>query len=178
MKKLLLLTCGLTAFHASAQSPAPKAPVRQRASAKKTSPAPSVAGAASAAGVRDSTGRLAGGAEGVAPLVADPKVYTYVEEMPELPGGGGPGAILAAVQKQCRYSALAWRNRVEGRVLVSFVVDGSGAVSAIKVEKGLGSGLDEETVAAVSRLPRFTAGKQHGQRVSVRFTLPITWAIQ
>jgi protein TonB len=104
--------------------------------------------------------------------------YTYVEQMPELPGGGGQAAIVAAIQKAARYPGLALRNGVEGKIFVSFVVNALGEVSDVKVVKGLGYGLDEETMRAVKSLPKFIPGKQNGQAVSVSFTVPISFKIQ
>ena len=104
--------------------------------------------------------------------------YTYVEQMPELPGGGGQTAIVAAIQKAARYPGLALRNGVEGKIFVSFVVNALGEVSDVKVVKGLGYGLDEETMRAVKSLPKFIPGKQNGQAVSVSFTVPISFKIQ
>lgn len=110
--------------------------------------------------------------------VVDTKVYTFVEQYPELPGGGGQPAIVAAIQKAVRYPPLALRNQVEGRVFVSFTVSAQGDVSDVKVVKGLGSGLDEESVRAVRTLPKFIPGKQNGRAVNVSFTVPITYKIQ
>ena len=110
--------------------------------------------------------------------VVDNKPYTYVEQMPQLPGGGGNAAIVAAIQKAIRYPPLALRNQVEGRIFVSFTVNSKGEVTDVKVVKGLGSGTDEETVRAVNSLPRFIPGKQNGRAVNVSFTLPITFKIQ
>ncbi len=114
----------------------------------------------------------------VVEAVVENKVYTYVEQMPELPGGGGNAAIVAAIQKAVKYPPLALRNQVEGRIFVSFTVNPEGEVSDVKVVKGLGSGLDEETVRAVKTLPKFIPGKQNGRAVSVSFTVPITFKIQ
>ncbi len=110
--------------------------------------------------------------------VVDNKPYTYVEQMPQLPGGGGNAAIVAAIQKAIRYPPLALRNQVEGRIFVSFTVNAKGDVSDVKVVKGLGSGTDEETIRAVNSLPKFIPGKQNGRAVAVSFTLPITFKIQ
>ena len=110
--------------------------------------------------------------------VVENKVYTYVEQMPTLPGGGGNAAIVAAIQKATKYPALALRNQVEGRIFVSFTVNAQGDVSDVKVVKGLGSGLDEETIRGVKTLPKFIPGKQNGRAVSVSFTVPITFKIQ
>lgn len=106
------------------------------------------------------------------------KPYVSVEQMPELPGGGGQIAIVAAIQKAVRYPSMALRNQVEGRVFVSFVVDPKGEVTDVKIVKGLGSGIDEETIRAIKTLPRFIPGKQNGREVSVSFTVPVTYKIQ
>ena len=121
---------------------------------------------------------LSGTGDKVVEEVVENKVYTYVEQMPQLPGGGGNGAIVAAIQKASKYPSLALRNQVEGRIFVSFTVNAQGDVSDVKVVKGLGSGLDEETVRAVKTLPKFIPGKQNGRAVSVSFTVPITFKIQ
>ncbi len=106
------------------------------------------------------------------------KPYTYVEQMPQLPGGGGTAAIVAAIQKAARYPAPALSNQIEGRIFVSFVVNPQGEVSEVKVVQGLGYGLDEETVRAVKSLPRFIPGKQNGRAVSVAFTVPVSFKIR
>jgi protein TonB len=111
-------------------------------------------------------------------VVAPAAPYTYVEQMPELPGGGGQAAIVAAIQKAARYPSSALRAGAEGKVFVSFVVNALGEISEVKVVKGLGYGLDEETMRAVKSLPRFIPGKQNGQAVSVAFTVPISFQIQ
>ena len=121
---------------------------------------------------------LSGDGDKVVEAVVENKVYTYVEQMPQLPGGGGNTAIVAAIQKATKYPSLALRNQVEGRIFVSFTVNAEGNVSDVKVVKGLGSGLDEETMRAVKTLPKFIPGKQNGRAVSVSFTVPITFKIQ
>lgn len=121
---------------------------------------------------------LSGTGDKVVEEVVENKVYTYVEQMPELPGGGGQGAIVAAIQKAVRYPPMALRNQVEGRIFASFTVNPQGDVTDVKVVKGLGSGLDEETIRAIKTLPKFRPGKQNGRAVSVSFTVPITYKIQ
>ena len=116
----------------------------------------------------------AGKSDGVVP----DKPYYSVEQMPELPGGGRQAAIVAAIQRAVRYPSNALHNGVEGKVFVSFVVDPKGEVTDVKIVKGLGSGLDEETMRAIKTLPRFIPGKQNGREVSVAFTVPITYKIQ
>lgn len=110
--------------------------------------------------------------------VVDKTIYVSVEQMPELPGGGGQAAIVAAIQKSARYPGPALSNGVEGRVYASFTVNPKGEVTDVKIVKGLGYGLDEETMRAIKALPKFIPGKQNGREVSVSFTVPITFKIQ
>ena len=108
----------------------------------------------------------------------DTKVYVSVEQMPELPSGGGQMAIVAAIQRAVKYPAMALHNGVEGKVYASFTVNEKGEIVDLKIARGLGSGLDEETLRAIRSLPKFIPGKQNGREVSVSFTVPVTYRIQ
>ena len=110
--------------------------------------------------------------------VVDKHVYVSVEQMPELPGGGGQMAIVLAIQRAVKYPTLALHNGVEGKVYASFTVNEKGEIVDLRIVKGLGSGLDEETIRAIKSLPRFIPGKQNGREVSVSFTVPVTYRIQ
>ncbi|WP_426060387.1 energy transducer TonB [Hymenobacter sp. B1770] len=123
-------------------------------------------------------GLTPGDGNGVIEDVVKDRTYTFVEQMPELPGGGGTAAIVAAIQRAVKYPSLALSNGVEGRVFVSFTVNPKGEVVDVAIVKGLGSGLDEETMRAIRTLPKFIPGKQNGREVSVSFTVPVTYKIQ
>ena len=105
-----------------------------------------------------------------------PKVYTYVERMPELTAGGGNKAIVEFIQQHLAYPKVAAADQRAGRVFVSFIVDVQGQVQVPEVVKGLGAAYDEAVLAAVRQLPRFTPGTQDGKAVAVSFTVPILFA--
>lgn len=117
-----------------------------------------------------------------ADTLAKVKVYTEVEQMPQLPKANSKysnkEAVIAAIQRACRYPAEALRNNVQGIVLIGFTVNQQGEVREIRVEQGVNTDLDEATVAAVKMLPQFRPGRQGGQPVAVHYSLPIRWAIQ
>lgn len=98
------------------------------------------------------------------------RVYTYVEQMPALPTGGGMSAIVQQIQDKIMYPAGAHQ---EGRVFVSFTVAADGNVADTKIVKGLSSAYDAAVVAAIRQLPRFVPGQQSGQAVAVSFTVPV-----
>lgn len=102
------------------------------------------------------------------------KVYTFVEQMPHLPGGGGQRAIVEAIQSKIVYpKAAPGETLPNGRVFTSFVVDTDGTVQNISIVKGLSPPFDATVLAAIKQLPRFEPGKQNGQDVAVVFTIPV-----
>jgi periplasmic protein TonB len=108
--------------------------------------------------------------------VVEAKVYTYVEQMPQPPGG--MEGLMQYLGKNIKYPALALRNQVEGKVFVNFVVGPNGQISDVKVTKGIGAGCDEEAVRVISKMPAWSPGKQNGRAVSVSYTVPVTFTIK
>jgi protein TonB len=104
------------------------------------------------------------------------KVYTYVERMPQLPGGGGTQAIMAYIQKQAQWPKGTGMVDAEGRVFVSFVVSKDGLVRDVTIIKGIHPLLDAEAVRAVQTLPILVPGRQGGQSVAVGLTVPVTFS--
>ncbi|MBH8570352.1 M48 family metalloprotease [Microvirga sp. STS02] len=115
-----------------------------------------------------------------------PAVYTYVEQMPELVGGGGNRAIVDFIQNHLKYPAnLPTAERVDGTVFVQFIVNEKGIVEpeTVHLVKGLTAPYNTAVVQAVLQLPRFTPGMQrvpaeNGPKkpVAVSFTVPIRFA--
>jgi TonB family protein len=102
------------------------------------------------------------------------KVYTYVEQMPKLPGDGGQRAIVEAIQRKLVYpKAKAGEALPDGRVFANFVVDTDGTVQNATIVKSLSAVFDNAVLAAIRQLPRFEPGKQNGKAVAVSFTVPI-----
>lgn len=100
----------------------------------------------------------------------DASTFVIVEQMPELVGG------LAAIQQELRYPEIAKNAGIEGRVFVQFVVDERGRVVDPVVVRGIGGGCDEEALRAV-RTVTFKPGRQQGEPVRVRMSLPITFRL-
>ncbi|MFC6222228.1 TonB family protein [Hymenobacter artigasi] len=107
------------------------------------------------------------------PPPAPPVVYDMVDQMPELPGGGGPAAIVTNIQQHLVYPKVPTAERHTGRVFASFVVTDKGEVQAAKVIKGLSPAYDEAVIAAIRQLPNFVPGMKDGKAVNVSFTVPL-----
>ncbi len=103
------------------------------------------------------------------------EVFSSVEQMPVFPGGN-PG-LISYLSKNIEYPKRAANKEIEGTVYVSFVVDRDGRPSAIQIQKGVQRDLDRAAVSVVSNMPSWTPGRQNGQVVPVRMTLPVKFEL-
>jgi len=101
--------------------------------------------------------------------------FTKADVVPEFPGG--MEAFLKFLVKVMRYPAAARERGVQGRVLVSFVVERDGSLTDIKVARGIGSGCDEEAVRVMKLSPKWIPGSQNGNPVRVAYTMPLSYAL-
>ena len=105
------------------------------------------------------------------------KLFTFVAEMPEFPGG--TEKLYAYINKNIRYPSIARENNIQGRIYVAFVVDKDGKIKDVKLERGgLGGGLEEEAVRVVKTIPDWKPGKQNGRAVQVQMRLPINFQLR
>jgi periplasmic protein TonB len=102
--------------------------------------------------------------------------WMIVEQMPEY--AGGVAALSKFLQKNLRYPNPASNAGVSGKVYVQFVVGQDGAISKVDILKGLGFGCDEEAERVIKLMPHWSAGKQSGRAVAVKFTLPISFQLE
>ena len=86
------------------------------------------------------------------------------------------------VQQDCsntiQYPVVAEENGVQGRVIVTFVVERDGSITELKVVKSVDPSLDREAVLVVRSMPKWTPGKQNGEAVRVKYTMPVTFRLQ
>ena len=115
-------------------------------------------------------------AEPEPPKVEETKVFDVVEEMPQFPGG--PSALFEYLSKNIKYPVVAEENGVQGRVIVTFVVERDGSITDVKVVKSVDPSLDKEAQRVVKSMPHWIPGKQNGSAVRVKYTVPVTFKLQ
>ena len=76
-----------------------------------------------------------------------------------------------------KYPAIAKEYGITGRVYLSFIIEKSGAVTNVKVVRGVDKNLDAEALRVVKSLPNFNPGKQRGKAVKVLYNVPITFIL-
>jgi len=90
---------------------------------------------------------------------------------------GGMKAFYKYLSENARYPEEARKNNVKGKVFLSFIVEEDGALGEIKVEKGLGSGTDEEALRLLGNSPKWTPGYKGNQPVRVQYHLPVNFSL-
>lgn len=103
-------------------------------------------------------------------------VYDVCEVLPEYPGG--MEAMMKFVSENIKYPAEAHTKGIQGRVLISYVVEKDGSLSNIHVVRSVDPLLDAEALRVANLMPKWKPGKQGGKPVRVKFTLPITFKLQ
>ena len=100
-------------------------------------------------------------------------VFDVVEEMPQYPGGAE--ALLEFLNQNVQYPEEAEKAGIQGRVIATFVVEKDGSVSNAKVVKSVDPLLDAEALRVISAMPKWKPGKQNGQVVRVKYTVPLSF---
>jgi protein TonB len=103
------------------------------------------------------------------------QIFTAVEQQPSF--GNDENAFNKYLSKSIRYPAVARENNVQGRVILTFVVERDGSLTDIKVLRGIGSGCDEEAIRALKSSPKWKPGIQNGRPVRVQFSVPVAFAL-
>lgn len=104
------------------------------------------------------------------------KVFDVVEQMPQFPGGDA--ALFEYLSTHIKYPTIAEDNGVQGRVIVTFVVERDGSITDVKVVKSVDPSLDKEASRVVAGMPKWIPGKQNGSAVRVKYTVPVTFRLQ
>ncbi|MFV0598504.1 MAG: energy transducer TonB [Bacteroidales bacterium] len=102
-------------------------------------------------------------------------VFTVVENEAEFPGG--VEAMNRFMAENIKYPTLAKQKNIEGKVIISFIVEKNGTLSDIRTIKDIGEGCGDEGVRIVKLMPKWKPAKQKGQPVRQQFLLPISFVL-
>jgi periplasmic protein TonB len=108
--------------------------------------------------------------------IANDVARDFAEVMPEYPGG--MAALMAYLQKNLHYPAMAREEGIEGKVFVKFIVNAKGEIENAMIVKSLAGGCDKEALRVINAMPKWKPGKQNGQAVKVFYMLPISFKLQ
>ena len=105
----------------------------------------------------------------------DDKPFDVVEQMPSFPGG--KEALMKFISENVKYPKEAEEKGLQGRVVVRYIIEKDGSISEVEIAKSVNEYLDAEAIRVVNAMPKWIPGKQKGEPVRVKFTLPITFRL-
>ncbi|PKP31428.1 MAG: hypothetical protein CVT99_08770 [Bacteroidetes bacterium HGW-Bacteroidetes-16] len=101
--------------------------------------------------------------------------FTFVEKMPEFPGG--QQKLMDYLSKNIKYPTRAKESGIQGTVYITFIVNEDGNTEDIRVVRGVDSSLNQAAISAIEQMPKWTPGKQGGEYVKVNMNLPIRFSL-
>ena len=105
--------------------------------------------------------------------------FLIVEKMPSF-RGGDLNDFRAWVQEHLQYPAEAVERNIQGRVVVTFTIEKDGSASNILVLQSPDKLLADEARRVIASSPAgaWTPGEQRGEKVRVKYTLPVDFYLQ
>jgi TonB family protein len=101
-----------------------------------------------------------------------PADFKYEEQMPS------PTVDISEyLQKNVKYPPAARAARIQGRVMLNFMIDSMGNIGNIKVVHSVHPLLDSEAVRVIRSMPKWTPGSIPGKRKGTDYTVPIEFRI-
>ncbi len=106
----------------------------------------------------------------------DDKVYDVCEQMPAYEGGDA--ALLKYLGENWKLPDEYKERGIQGRMVVGFIVEKDGSLTNVKVLRAVDIAIDAEVLRVVKGMPKWIPGRHNGQRVRVRYLLPIHICLQ
>ncbi|HZY36871.1 MAG TPA: energy transducer TonB [Mucilaginibacter sp.] len=103
------------------------------------------------------------------------KIFTTIEDVPEFPGG--LPAFSNFISKNLKYPEVARLIGINGRVIVSFVVERDGKVNNVTPVSCVGAGCEAEAERVLEQSPTWKPGTQDGVPVRVQYSVPISFTL-
>lgn len=110
-------------------------------------------------------------------VIEDDQPFLIAETMPSFQGGD-LNKFRAWVQQNIRFPQIALANGIQGRVVLSFVIEKDGRLTNIQVLQSPDRSLSDEAIRVLSKSPKWSPGKQRNQVVRVKYTLPVDFRVQ
>ncbi len=90
----------------------------------------------------------------------------------------GIKGIYDHIAKTTRYPRTALENKIQGRVLVEFIVEKNGIIKDVKILESVSNELDKEAIRVILALDRFYPGFKDGKPVRVSYRQPFNFKLK
>jgi periplasmic protein TonB len=104
------------------------------------------------------------------------EVFTFVQKLPEFPGG--ESAMQQFIRDHLNYPIIALDSGISGTVVLQFTVNKSGKITDPEIVRDIGGGCGDEALRVLLMMPNWIPGEQGGIKVNVRYTLPVRFVLR
>ena len=105
----------------------------------------------------------------------NPLNFRVVEELPDFPGG--MVEFMKWLRNNPKYPVMAKQQKIEGKVVVSFIVNKDGTTANAKIVTSVDPLLDREALRVVRMLPKWKPGTQKGKPCQTMICIPIVFKL-
>ena len=105
----------------------------------------------------------------------NPLGFQEVESLPEFPGG--MSELVQWLTKTLKYPLSAQNAKIEGTVLVAFIINTDGTITTPKIVTSVCDELDNEALRVIRMMPKWEPGKDHGKPCRTYFRIPIVFKL-
>ena len=105
----------------------------------------------------------------------DDRIFDIVEENAQFPGGDE--ACFKWLSEHIKHPSICQEQGVQGRVIVSFVVNKDGSIVDVKTLRSPDSNLSKEAERVVKLMPKWKPARQGNKTVRSRFNLPVLFRL-
>lgn len=111
----------------------------------------------------------------VAEQTEKPINFRIVEQYPEFPGG--MSEYMKWLTKNLKYPDIARSQRIQGKVVVQFIVNKDGTIADAKVVKSVSPQLDREAMRVIRMMPNWKPGLQNNKPCKTMVAVPIVFKL-
>ncbi len=104
-----------------------------------------------------------------------PIKLTVVQKIPQFPGGWS--AFMQWLTKNLKYPVAAQKSKIQGTVVVSFIVNKDGSVANIKVSTSVDPLLDNEALRVMKMMPKWKPGIDKGKVCRTMIAIPVVFQL-
>jgi len=91
---------------------------------------------------------------------------------------GGDDAMYKWLSDNIKYPQAAKEAGIQGKVIVTFIIEKDGSITGTQLLKDIGGGCGEEAIRVVKLMPKWREGRQGNSPVRFKFNLPIKFTLE
>jgi len=89
----------------------------------------------------------------------------------------GQIAMLRYIYQNIHYPSAALKQRINGRVVYSFIINEDGSISDITLVQGVYSFLDDEVLRVIRSMPAWNPAMKEGKPIKIKYIMPVMFKL-